>query len=96
MLYADGQPTYSMESGYAMAMRLLESGKEFTCIYAISDNIAVGACKALFNAGKKVPDDYSVASFDGLPLRNIMSRPLLPCGSPERKWRRLPLSFCLI
>ena len=85
VLYADGQPTYSMASGYAMAMRLLESGKEFTCIYAISDNIAVGACKALFNAGKKVPDDYSVASFDGLPLAEYYEPSITTMRQPRKE-----------
>ncbi len=64
----EGLPTFSMESGYQLTKELLESGRDFTCIYAISDNIAIGACKALFDAGKRIPEDYSVAGFDGLPL----------------------------
>lgn len=61
-------PTYSIEYGYALTKELLESGKEFTCIYAVSDNMAVGACKALFDAGKRIPQDYSVAGYDGLSI----------------------------
>ncbi len=61
-------PTYSMENGYALVKELLESGTEFTCIFAISDVVAIGACKALFDAGKRVPEDVSVAGFDGLDL----------------------------
>ncbi|MDY3249909.1 MAG: LacI family DNA-binding transcriptional regulator [Candidatus Choladocola sp.] len=64
----EGMSTYSMENGYAQTKQLLDSGKEFTCIYAISDSMAIGACKALFDAGKRVPEDYSVAGFDGLDL----------------------------
>lgn len=64
----DTLPTYSMENGYALTRELLASGKEFTCIFAISDRMAVGACKALFDAGKRVPDDYSVAGYDGLEV----------------------------
>ena len=60
--------TYTMENGYVLAKELLESGKDFTCIYAVSDSMAVGACKALFDAGKRIPEDYSVAGYDGLPL----------------------------
>lgn len=61
-------PTYSMENGYALTRELLDSGIGFTCLYAISDSMAIGACKALFDAGKHVPEDYSVAGYDGLPI----------------------------
>lgn len=60
--------TYTMENGYAVMKELLESDEEFTAVYAISDSLAVGACKAIFEAGKRVPEDYSVAGFDGLDI----------------------------
>ena len=28
--------------------------------------MAIGACKAIFEAGKKIPQDYSIAGFDGI------------------------------
>jgi len=62
----EGIPTYSMESGYQMMEKLLDTGVEFTAVYAISDMQAIGACKAIFRRGKKIPQDYSVAGFDGL------------------------------
>ncbi len=31
----------------------LKSGVEFSCIYAISDTLAVGACRAVIDSGKK-------------------------------------------
>lgn len=64
----DDIETYTMENGYAVTRELLESGEDFTALYAISDCLAVGACKALLEAGKRVPDDCSVAGFDGLDL----------------------------
>ncbi|OAB38395.1 LacI family DNA-binding transcriptional regulator [Paenibacillus glacialis] len=60
--------SYTMENGYEVAKELLESKEEFTAIYAISDSLAIGACKAIFEAGKRVPEDYSVAGFDGLDI----------------------------
>jgi LacI family transcriptional regulator len=59
---------YSMANGYAVTKELLESGCKFTAVYAISDVLAIGACKALLDAGIKVPEDCSVAGFDGLDL----------------------------
>lgn len=60
--------TYSIKNGYAVTKELLESKEEFTAIYAISDSMAVGACKAIFEAGKRIPEDYSVAGYDGMDI----------------------------
>ncbi len=59
---------YSMDGGYRMAKRFLESGVEATVFLVISDNTAFGVCKAIHDAGKRVPDDYSVAGFDGIEM----------------------------
>lgn len=59
---------YTIENGYQATTELLNSGLDFTCIYAISDTIAIGACRAVFDAGKKVPEDYSIAGSDGLDM----------------------------
>lgn len=59
---------YSIKSGYEFMKKLLETGEEFTAVFAIADTLAVGACRALYEAGKKVPQDVSVAGFDGIPL----------------------------
>lgn len=60
-----GRQLFSIRTGYEMTKELLESGADFSCVYAISDTLAVGACKAIFDAGKNVPLDYSVAGSDG-------------------------------
>lgn len=60
--------TYSMKNGYLVTKELLESNVDFTAIFAISDSMAVGACKAILETGKKIPEDYSVAGFDGLDI----------------------------
>lgn len=64
----DDLESYSMENGYVVTKELLESKVEFTALYALSDSLAIGACKALIEAGKRIPDDYSVAGFDGMDI----------------------------
>ena len=39
-----------------------------TAIFAISDSLAIGAVRALIDAGKRVPMDISVAGFDGTEM----------------------------
>ena len=60
-----GNRIYTIENGYNSPRELLESGVDFSCIYAISDTLAVGACKAIIDSGKRVPEDYCVAGADG-------------------------------
>lgn len=59
---------YSMRNGYEVTKELLNSGVDFTAIYAISDMMAMGACRAIAEAGKRIPEDYAVAGFDGLEM----------------------------
>lgn len=66
----DNIETFSMEYGYNVTEELIKSNLDFTAIYAISDSMAVGACKAIFDMGKQVPKDYSVAGYDGLDIVN--------------------------
>lgn len=64
----DNQNAYTMENGYKLMKELLDSKEKFTAVYAISDSMAIGACKAILEAGKKIPEDYSVVGFDGLDI----------------------------
>ena len=58
--------SYSMKAGFLTMEEALKNNLDFTAVYAISDALAIGACRALFDAGKKVPEDVSVAGFDGI------------------------------
>lgn len=59
---------YSYRDGYQATKALLAADSEFTAIFAIADVIAIGAIRALTEAGKRVPEDVSVLGMDGLPL----------------------------
>jgi len=55
---------YDVESGYAGMKRLLEHPEPPTAVFCSNDEMAVGAIKAAFEKGLRVPDDISVAGFD--------------------------------
>lgn len=74
--------SYSMQNGYAVVKELLESGEDFTAVYAISDSLAIGACKAIFDTGKRVPEDYSVAGFDGLDIARFYNPSITTIRQP--------------
>lgn len=64
----ENMDTFSMKYGYEVTKELLDSDSDCTAIFAISDSMAVGTCKAIFESGKKVPEDYSVTGFDGMDI----------------------------
>lgn len=59
---------FSMENGYLSAKKLLERGEAFTALYAVADALAIGALRALYEAGLRVPEDISLAGYDGIDM----------------------------
>ena len=59
---------YSFEDGYRAAKNLLARGRQFTALFIMSDVMAIGAIRALRDAGLRVPEDVSVMGFDGLDM----------------------------
>ena len=69
--------------GFMAMSRILEEKKtDFTAVYAISDSIAIGACKAITEYGMKIPEDYSVAGFDGLDIAHYYNPTLTTIRQP--------------
>lgn len=56
------------ELGYQAVESLLAAGERFDAVFAVTDVIAIGAIRALLNAGIRVPEDVSVVGFDDMPL----------------------------
>ena len=61
---------YSHADGYAAMMGILRSAPEVTAVFAVSDVMAIGAARAIHDAGRRVPEDISLVGFDGLPICN--------------------------
>lgn len=59
---------YTMENGYKMMKDALDAGLDFTAVFAIADTMAIGAMRALSDAGKRVPEDISIVGFDGIDM----------------------------
>ncbi len=59
---------FTFEGGYRAAKVLLERNPDCTALFAMSDVMALGAIRALADAGKRVPEDISIIGFDGLQI----------------------------
>ncbi|CAA9499094.1 MAG: Maltose operon transcriptional repressor MalR, LacI family [uncultured Sphingomonadaceae bacterium] len=67
---------FTVESAQAAVDALLARGAEFDGVVAASDLIALGATRALLDAGRGVPGDVSVVGYDDVPFARL-SRPAL-------------------
>ncbi|MGW1545159.1 LacI family DNA-binding transcriptional regulator [Streptomyces sp. NPDC002309] len=59
---------YDRRSGYEATLELLRRDPSLTAVVAANDSVALGACAALRETGRRIPEDVSVAGFDDLPF----------------------------
>ena len=81
--------SYDIRGAYtAMKSELRRSGGDFTALFAISDNMAIGAMRALRDAGRTIPEDCSVIAIDGLELSAYIDPPLTTLCQPMEEMGR--------
>lgn len=72
----------SVPGGYHSCNALLATGSPFSALFASNDDMAIGAMKALHQAGKRLPEDVSLFGFDDEPsaayLQPALSTVYLP------------------
>ncbi len=71
---------YLEESGYAAMKRLLPRRPE--AVFSASDLMAAGAIRAIREAGLRIPEDVSLASFDDMPSSRQSDPPLTTVRQP--------------
>ncbi|MDD3339296.1 MAG: LacI family DNA-binding transcriptional regulator [Lachnospiraceae bacterium] len=84
---------YSIKNGYMVTKELLSSGKEFSALFVPSDYMAIGACKAIFDEGKRVPEDYSVVGYDGLEVAEYYNPSITTIRQPIKKMAEMSLEI---
>ena len=73
---------FSTEGGFSHARELLGLPDPPTAIFAGNDQQSLGAYEAARQRGLRVPEDLSVAGFDGLPIARWASPPLTTVWQP--------------
>ena len=63
---------FNISDGYYAMQRMLKKMPEVTAVFAMADVMAIGAIRAIQDAGLRVPEDISVIGFDGLDIGNYM------------------------
>jgi DNA-binding LacI/PurR family transcriptional regulator len=63
---------WSVASGYELGRRLAED-RDVTAVFAANDEMALGAMRAVFEAGREVPGDVSIIGFDDVPFARYLT-----------------------
>lgn len=79
---------FGMAETYDGARRLVESGADFTALFALSDTTAIAAMKALEDYGVRIPEDVSVIGIDGLSVSEYVSPTLTTMIQPAEEMGR--------
>ena len=82
-----GLSNYDFESAYHAVNSLLAHRADFTALFAIADSMAIGAMRALRDAGRRIPEDCSVIAIDGIsvseyihPMLTTLCQPMTAMG----------------
>lgn len=71
---------FTEEGGHRAMLQLLPHAPD--AVFVASDAMAVGALRALREAGKRVPEDVAVAGFDDIPMSARTDPPLTTVRQP--------------
>lgn len=73
----------SIRGGYDAVSALLNARRDFTALVASGDTMAIGAIRALNDAGLKVPGDVAVVGFDDISMSTLFTPTLTTVRQPK-------------
>lgn len=85
----------SPELGYVATKKLVSSGEPFSALFAFNDISAMGAIRALREAGLQVPADISVIGFDDIQSAAYQNPSLTTVRQPLREMGRIAAEILL-
>ena len=78
---------FTIARAYAAMRERLRSPADFTAVFAIADDMAIGAMRALRESGRSIPEDCSVIAIDGIsvseyihPMLTTLCQPMAAMG----------------
>ncbi|SFH55078.1 transcriptional regulator, LacI family [Tindallia magadiensis] len=73
---------YRYKSGYDGAKRLMALKVPPTAIFVCSDEMAIGACRAILEDGHEIPKDVAIVGFDNVDISGKVYPSLSTIGQP--------------
>ena len=85
----------TLRDGYEAMIRLLDRTPEVTAVFATNDMMAIGAAKAIREAGLRIPDDISLVGCDDIVFVQSMDPPLTTIRAPQKEIGRRAMYMLL-
>ena len=60
--------SFAIEDAYRAMNEALEHTRDFTALFAIADEMAIGSMRALREHGLRIPEDVSIVAIDGIAV----------------------------
>jgi LacI family transcriptional regulator len=76
---------FSFQGGEKAMKTLLESHQPPTAVFVCNDMMALGAIRAIYNHGLRVPEDISVIGFDDIPIAQCVYPAITTVAQPVRE-----------
>ncbi|MBB6672446.1 LacI family DNA-binding transcriptional regulator [Cohnella nanjingensis] len=86
---------YKVQSGYDQMKELLRIDNPPTAVFAVSDDMAVGAINCIRDQGLRVPEDISVMGFDGSQLTELVRPALTSMEQPIQEMGQVTMNVLL-
>jgi LacI family repressor for deo operon, udp, cdd, tsx, nupC, and nupG len=80
LVYRENPSDFSL--GYSGALRLMANNTDMTAIFCHTDEVAMGAMSAIWQSGRKIPDDISIVGFDDIQYAAMVIPPLTTIHQP--------------
>jgi len=75
---------YTHKSGYTAMKELLVKMPDMDGVFVANDQMSVGAMKALFEAGKRIPDDVKLIGYDDVFVASVLGKERPKRLDPDR------------
>jgi LacI family transcriptional regulator len=76
---------FSLDEAYKAMSELLVPNTPITAVFAMSDIMAIGAAKAVTDAGLSVPGDISIIGYDGIDMSYFYNPSLATIKQPAKE-----------
>jgi LacI family transcriptional regulator len=89
------EPTSGFQEGFCLTSAMIKKRVRFTALLAFDDLTALGAIRALRQAGRRVPEDCSVIGFDDVPHAALSTPGLTTIRQPMEQMGSLAAGWVL-
>lgn len=87
--------TRQKECGYQAMKRFLSTHPEISALFAVNDSVAIGALRAIREAGLRVPDDIAVVGYDDDEMASFLDVPLTTIAQQKGKMGKIAVKLLL-